>query len=396
MRRVLVALVVLGACGRVGFDVGADGATASTADAPYIAPMTCSFATQQLPIDSAGSPPNSWITPISTAVTSYGFGIGYIAPDQVPWALTYSGTPGSFTNVVLDTSLTGADQALSMTANGSALVFALEATAGSACSVGAYNETLGSMGSSSYGSLQMATAALAQIDGKIVWVTISSDEIDARFVTPGSTASQPTAVVAANPQEGPSGVTIIPAGDQALITWENTTTGMIEARLFSSSLSPVTAIQQLSTGSEPALTPRAAWSSKYDVYAFTWVQDGNIMVQLASSTLAASGAPIVVAAGAEPKITSDGSGFWIAFHELSTASTVAVAYVGPTGGVVPFAVHGSSNGCGEVDHDVFTFDGVPMLAWDERSGNASSGDNGCGTGSGVNPDPLWIVPMCAL
>jgi hypothetical protein len=102
---------------------------------------------------------------------------------------------------------------------------------------------------------------------------------------------------------------------------------------------------------------------------------------MTSSSLVPEGEPITIAAGSEPKITSDGNGFWLAWHDSSASTLLAAAYVGPTGGVTKYTVTGS--GGTEVDHDVLDLGGIPLLAWDERGGTDTA-------------KPLWVVPMCAL
>ena len=385
-------LVVLAGCGRIGFGVGGggsggggDGGTADSprADAAMTAAPACgsAIAAQHLAIDPGGGPIGSWVDAITATVTGAGAAVTYIAPDGVGWAVTYNGAAGHLAVDKSDTQIAAATVTdMHVVTFSGALVASIEG--------GTFAEQWFNMGTlaptnapSNAAAIAPITEPLAAGSTEAVWLGVNaSGAVVGQMISATNVLSASKQVLPAG--AGAQQASVIAANNAFLVTWLASAASPVgvNAQLFDNTLVP-TAVSGAFSGSVDFFTPRSAWAATPNVYAITYVANLEVWIQLADNTLTALGPPIELGAGTAPTIASDGTGFWLAWHDTAQASELSAAYVDATGAIAKLSVAGT--GGTEVDHAVVDVGGTAVLFYVERNG--------------ATPNlPLSAVPMCAL
>ena len=175
-------LLGLAACGRIGFDVGAgapaDGSASDVTSMADAAP--CTGTASQLPIDTGAAPEGSWVSQFRASPIDQGFGVSYVAPDGVAFALTFSVASG-VAPIKADTQIVPSAASIQpLGAPGSVL---LETTGGGAATIQGFTKMLvpTGMGITRNGRTP-ATRALAISGSAMAYVDFddTTGRIDAR------------------------------------------------------------------------------------------------------------------------------------------------------------------------------------------------------------------------
>ena len=388
-------LLGLAACGRIGFDASSSLATGDAAPRDTTSPADaapCTGTAMQLPIDVGGAPEGSWVSQFRASPIDQGFGLSYVAPDAVAFALTF-GTAAGVAPIKADTQIVANAASIQPLGVGGALL--LETTGGGNATIGPFSKMLAVTGSPTTRTNRTpALRALAASGGALAYVDFddTTGRVDARPITAaGADAALPHTIDAVG--EMAAQVSIAPAPAGFVVTWLNTAGVPAAGPISNAVVGPPRRVrgELLGPAAEAGvpvdigpqnidqLSPSVA--SGAGLYLFAWNQvvgtDSQVWAQFADATLALVGTPLLVGHGGAPKVASDGASFWVVWPNAT--SLLSGAHVTTDHAFRGFDVAGT--GGMAVDFDLIELGGTAELLWFERGGSGH---------------PLWFVPACTL
>jgi hypothetical protein len=181
--------------------------------------------------------------------------------------------------------------------------------------------------------------------------------------------------------------TIVAAGAGYVVTWSANATSpnQVRAALLDSKLTMTSLVTPISAAIDDAFLPRVAYAAARDTYLFAWTQKlaaggDAIGLGMRDGELGDTrGAVSYTPTGARPAIASGSDDFLVVWQDTEQPSGLAAARITTDGVITPMPIAGDGDGAKAVSWDVVVRDGQPALVWVE------------GGGAGAR---LWFDPLC--
>jgi hypothetical protein len=335
-------LIVVAACGRIGFDVTApvsgDGGALLGGDAsPAAQPLpTCPGGTQHAPFGPASS--------ITSAAIANGFAVAYVAADGSVRAATFSIAGTTISTLAADTEAFGPTQAsVSIVGVPAGLLAEFATPAGTT-----FQELTPQLGSAAFpvghAALTADPHALASSQMQVVWLDAASNELDVRYIADDGTVMDANMLATQSQAEEFTQGYLAVSNAGFVATWINTRVvpSQIEAaRVPMSGLIGITPVMVPSTAGD-ASAVRTAWAASSNANLVTWIEAGAIRARLTDGQLAPITGAGTLGTGSDARIASDGTSFWLAWSDPSAPVSISAARVDATGVATVYTISGTA------------------------------------------------------
>ena len=381
MGRLLTGAVLLAGCGRLGFgDLPPAGDTPDAPATPAAAKLACGGPTR-FELGAAS------VTALAVASDDNGFAVfaadstGALRGD----AYTFAGDQlGAGTTVPIDSGVTGAIGAT--TAGGRRMLTSMNGMpTATGTSVFALDPALSEVATTSVRANQFAADGpiATSASGTTAFVTIdgSTTEVDVHaLAADGSDAGAPVKII--DGLVGANNVSIAPAGSGFVVSYGTGSPNQVTLLLLDDAFAVTAGPMAVDTASGSEYRPHVAWAN--DCYGVAWhaknASDGDDVwfEELDSHLAVVRPQGLIGANAANPTLAADDNGFWLAWQDYSTMTTILNgAHVAFDGEVTPRAVTSSGGSPGA--WVMTSRAGQAVLAWTEVGGSG--------------PD-LYLDPMC--
>lgn len=329
------------------------------------------------------------ITSLTATTTPSGFAVFTVAADKLVhgWSFDFEGDrlAESVQNVQLAPSPTSA---IGVASNKSRLlVSAMYGSPATGTALLGLDTSLSMMRQGRYDGLLATTTPVATSGTGFAFVTVKApaSDVSVRTVTAtGDEDGAPIKIVSGS--EAPGGVSIIPTGTGYAVAYTAATPNPNQNRieLLDNTFAVVAGPMTCSSSALDPSSARIAWAPRSDTYLIAWSEKtsgggDNLWIQLRGPMLEALTDPTLISnRGSSPQVTTDGSGFWMAWKDLTTTpSVLTAAHIGPDGTLVQRDV--TNSGGTPIKWTMVERLDQPVLVWAEIAGNG--------------PD-LYFDPMC--